>query len=400
MDVGRELQENDHYLNRRFLQGKWMFFALGLFFFLIIQDSALEQVEVAIVALIFVNGFLSWRIHRSGRQFTVESYVSIGLDLVFVGILVGHSGGLRSPLILLFPMVLIGVVLWRPSLGTFVAVGLAGHLAFTVGLWIYYGSLQFYSTREFWVVCLLSGGIFAEMLSIIRYIREKNAQMARQTEDLMDLTDDLRRANARLEELAVTDPMTGLYNNRHFHQRLREEMTRAVRHGTPLALIMMDIDYFKHYNDTFGHPEGDELLAALARLLKENVREGDVVCRYGGEEFAVILPQADSQETFLAADRIRNAVEEYPFPGREQQPHGRVTLSAGIAVFPINASTPEELVKRADEALYKAKQQDKNTVQFYYSMIGELREKVRKGEVPLLNTLQTLVTVINAKDRY
>ena len=396
---------NDRDFNHQFVRSKLMLLLSGLVLFaLMVDKTCLNRIDVTteFVTLVLVNLFLTWHIAKypSYRKPTIEIYLSIVLDLYYVGVLVGHTGALKSPLILLFPLVMNGVGMWSPSLGAFLTAGLAGHLAYAAGLARHYGSLEFYLRKEFWAIGILAGAVFAQTLGIIKSIREKNIQLYRQTEDLQALADDLRAANARLAELAVTDPMTGLYNNRHFQQRLREEMTRAIRHGTPLALIMMDIDNFKHYNDTFGHPEGDELLTRLAGILRETVREGDVVCRYGGEEFAIILPQTDAQEAFLVADRVRNAVEECPFPGREQQPHGKVTLSAGIAVYPVNASTVGELIKRADEALYKAKQQDKNTVHFYYSMVEELRDKIARGEIPLLNTLQTLVTVINAKDRY
>lgn len=165
--------------------------------------------------------------------------------------------------------------------------------------------------------------------------------------------------NARLFEersrLAITDELTGLYNLRHFYRVLQAEVNRAVRYGRHLSMIMVDIDYFKQYNDRWGHLVGDEVLRGLAEILRRNVRDVDVVARYGGEEFSIILPETTLQQAGIQAERIRTAVEQYPF--RE-----RLTVSLGVATFTEGMGRGAELVSEADRALYRAKTEGRNRV--------------------------------------
>lgn len=172
--------------------------------------------------------------------------------------------------------------------------------------------------------------------------------------------------NARLFEetknLAMRDGMTSLYNYRHFSERLNEEFERAKRYGKELSLIMMDIDSFKHYNDTHGHPKGDELLRDFSGVLKRVSRDADIIARYGGEEFSVILTETGKDRALDAAERIRRAVEATDFEGGSTQPGGRVTVSIGVASYVEGMKSADNLVKNADNALYRAKEQGKNRV--------------------------------------
>lgn len=165
-----------------------------------------------------------------------------------------------------------------------------------------------------------------------------------------------------LAEQATKDPLTGLSNRRQLMSDLSLEMKRAKRYGTPLALILLDVDHFKKYNDTHGHPAGDEVLRQVARLLTMNVRAFDKVARYGGEEFVVILPQTDLQGAAAAAEKLRRAIEEHPFLGEETQPGGKVTVSLGVAGFPEHAGSVDELLEQADQAMYRAKAAGRNRV--------------------------------------
>jgi diguanylate cyclase (GGDEF)-like protein len=168
--------------------------------------------------------------------------------------------------------------------------------------------------------------------------------------------------HAQTRQLSLTDELTGLANRRAFDARLSEEMRRARRYNRPLALIMADIDHFKHYNDIHGHPQGDVLLRELADLVKKMVRETDFVARYGGEEFVVILPETDKVGALTLAEKVRAAVAAYPFPLAESQPGGHLTISLGVSAFPEDLSEPEDLVQRADQALYQAKRTGRNRV--------------------------------------
>jgi len=170
------------------------------------------------------------------------------------------------------------------------------------------------------------------------------------------------RLYEKMEQMSVTDGLTGIANRRYFDTRLREEMLKAKRYNLPLSVIMLDIDHFKNFNDTYGHLIGDEILKHLATLLKGNVRETDIVARYGGEEFAVICPDCDTDRAAALAERLRDIVEKEEIHGSREYPSLHITISLGIGNLPEDASTEEALVKAADEALYHAKQHGRNRV--------------------------------------
>ena len=172
----------------------------------------------------------------------------------------------------------------------------------------------------------------------------------------------LRKSNTKLKELSVLDDLTQLYNRRYLNQKLEEEMKRSKRFDRPLTCVMIDIDHFKSYNDTHGHPKGDEILRELARIFLDNCRDIDLVARYGGEEFCILLPETVGSEAIQQAERIRVLVEEFHFEGEELQPDGRLTVSLGVAVFPDDAASKEEIIEFADRALYWAKESGRNRV--------------------------------------
>jgi diguanylate cyclase (GGDEF)-like protein len=175
-------------------------------------------------------------------------------------------------------------------------------------------------------------------------------------------TKELRAANARLEKLAITDELTGLYNHRYFQETLRFESLRTDRKGGPLSLLMIDVDYFKKFNDTHGHPAGDKLLRSLAQLYQGQLRSIDIVARYGGEEFSIVLLDTTKQEAMQVAEKLRASVAATAFPGGETQPGGRLSISIGLATLPQDASNSADLVVIADKALYKAKHTGRNKV--------------------------------------
>jgi len=162
----------------------------------------------------------------------------------------------------------------------------------------------------------------------------------------------------RVRQLAYIDGLTGIFNRRYFEMRIAEEMERARRYSTSLAVIMLDIDHFKRLNDEFGHLLGDEVLRQVSSVLSQQLRKIDVVCRYGGEEFAVLLPQTTAEQAFSVAEKLRREVAGYRFPGVPRA----VTISAGAAAHPLHGATRDEVVKAADAALYSAKQAGRNCV--------------------------------------
>lgn len=180
------------------------------------------------------------------------------------------------------------------------------------------------------------------------------------------------RIQERNRQLAITDEMTGLYNFRHFQGALAVEMERARRYQRRgLSLIMADIDQFKAYNDSHGHQEGDYVLKRVAKVLQEESRKVDVVSRYGGEEFAVILPEIDKQDALVYAERVRKKIEE--MQERDSRVLQQITISSGIAEYPADGNDQSDLIRSADQALYNAKAAGRNRTTLY-----------RRGTEPLL----------------
>ncbi|MGW8246688.1 MAG: diguanylate cyclase [Acidiferrobacterales bacterium] len=191
----------------------------------------------------------------------------------------------------------------------------------------------------------------------VHLMREKEVLM----QSLKQKNLELELANKRLQEIAVRDGLTGLFNHRYFQEILSKELARSARHNRDLSLLFLDVDDFKKYNDTHGHQLGDTLLKQLSHIIKDAMREGDVVARYGGEEFVVVLPETDNACAVQVAEKLRKLVEGFAFRGEETQPQGKVTISLGVSNR-ISDSTTASLIQRADQALYKAKSEGKNCI--------------------------------------
>lgn len=168
----------------------------------------------------------------------------------------------------------------------------------------------------------------------------------------------------KLEQLATVDELTGLYNQRMYYSILNSEIARAQRHSRSVSVLMLDIDYFKRINDNYGHVVGDRVLGRLGLLLRESVRSENSVCRYGGEEFAIIVPEFGAQPASEIAERLREIVEQTAFGSDPDQEIG-ITVSIGVAALPEMASSAEGLTKAADAALYTAKEEGRNRVARY-----------------------------------
>ncbi|MES1193611.1 MAG: sensor domain-containing diguanylate cyclase [Solirubrobacterales bacterium] len=196
-----------------------------------------------------------------------------------------------------------------------------------------------------------------ELAGTIPTFSPEEAQLIKRFASLAALAYDNARRRELLSEQARTDELTGLFNRRHFHERLAAELARAQRDVTSVGLVLLDVDDFKRVNDVYGHPVGDQVLVAFGEVLAAHVRAGDVVCRTGGEEFGVILPNADEREAAHCAERLVCAVREAAWSIA-----GPMTASAGVAVAPDHAGTVATLFKAADECLLKAKATGKDRV--------------------------------------
>ncbi len=224
--------------------------------------------------------------------------------------------------------------------------------AYLIGKWVTYPITSLVS-----VVRSIASGSFSGDVAVTT-----NDEIGELASSFNMMVGAVKERNAKLKELATTDGLTGLYNHSHFKEELKRELQRANRYDHHLSLIMTDIDYFKNYNDTHGHPGGDEVLKVFSELFSKDIRETDIAARYGGEEFIIILPETDAASASVIAERIRRDIEEHPFPQQETQPGGNLTASFGVSTFPEDGSTQASLLATVDKRLYRAKAEGKNRV--------------------------------------
>jgi diguanylate cyclase (GGDEF)-like protein len=208
----------------------------------------------------------------------------------------------------------------------------------------------------------------SEAIGVLHLTQPQNVKMTETMQRMaVTMSEHIAMAlsNLRLHETlrsqSIRDPLTGLFNRRFMEESLELEIRRASRNQRPLGMIMIDLDHFKYFNDNFGHEAGDLLLKELGTLLRGNIRGEDIACRYGGEEFTLILPEGSGTVTLQRAEFFREAIQRLDIHYRSQ-PLGRITASMGVAIFPDHGRTAKALIEAADKALYRSKSGGRNRV--------------------------------------
>jgi len=197
--------------------------------------------------------------------------------------------------------------------------------------------------------------------SLVAVDAERNKESLEELAEIASMSIAGLNLRSRLEHQSIRDGLTDLYNRHFMEIALDRELRRATRHQQTLAVLVLDIDYFKAFNDTYGHEAGDVVLREVAGTMRQTIRSEDIVCRFGGEEFVVILPELSTEEAVARAESLRHMVSEIRLHYRGE-PLNEVTISIGVAMYPYNADTVEQLLWVADRALYEAKHQGRNRV--------------------------------------
>lgn len=302
-------------------------------------------------------------------RWTVIGYEVLISDLFLVTVLIWARGGLATDAYHFYYLIIVGAAILfgvRES----ILFALAAGLLYSLALWL--------PSREIpntvWarlairtVYFVLMGVATAYLSAQEHHHRKARVETQRLLAELQEAHTQLKVHAREMSQRAITDGLTGLYNHTYFHQRLEEELGRSERYGRPLSLIMVDFDDFKVYNDAYGHLEGDRVLAKVARLLADSVRKIDIACRYGGDEFAVIMADTGAEAAVAAAERVREAVAGLgcSSPPIGADPITPLTVSVGVAAYPQHGRTRAELIKAADAALYLSKGRGKNVVTFF-----------------------------------
>lgn len=378
---GLQIEQILHYIKLSSL-----FFSVIAFFQYYFEGKAINitsYTEDFVILLILIITFLIYAIlnflHSGKKENRFKAWFELFAFLAISFLVILLTGSYQSNYKFLFIFVIISSSIEYRMRTSMIIVGLSSAIVLMTDLITAPNApVNVYFESDFVLVC----AFLIISWTISYYVRLENRHIT------------------GLQALVNLDGLTNLYNHRYFYESLEQKMRESKRDGMCLALLFMDIDYFKYYNDINGHQKGDEILKAIAATLKANVRKNDIISRYGGEEFAILLPNTEKSQALELAEKLRFEIQKQHFDGQEYMPNHNLTISIGVSVFPEMAKSEVELVKHADEALYKAKFLRKNTVEMYSSILDDLQNDIDENDKEIIASIKTLIAVINAKDKY
>ena len=369
-----EFQDPDALLSRQLLEKNfWLirirwFYPFFILIYLVAYHYLLTEFPYRLneIVLIFLLPFignlifnfdLKKKAKRTGRLQSYDSllfYASIQLDfdLVVLSLNVFFSGGLNSPVAPLFVFYVMVSTFLTDSKKAFRNTLTATILIFLIA---FIQNQNLLSSRSQLPGVIAPGMLLFFTYFISAYLSKNLHRNERIIQDILKQT----------HRLSISDGLTGLFNQTFLFEILDIETKKAQRYNQIYSIIFLDVDHFKHYNDHNGHLLGSETLRRIGQIMKKTFRVTDSLAKYGGDEFAVVLPQTDKVGAYLAAERLRENIEKEPFPGASKQPGGKVTISLGISGFPEHGDTWETLLEKADSALYQAKESGRNRSLIY-----------------------------------
>ncbi len=285
------------------------------------------------------------------NKFSFIASLQLDFDLVVLALLVYLSAGFESPVIVLF--------IFHVIISTFLVEHQKAFkntlTSIVLLLLIFFKNEGFGFSSEKLASMIAFNTILFFSYFVSAYVSKNFKKNEAILQELLKKT----------KRLSITDGLTGLYNQTHFFSVLKSEVETSKRYNLVFSVIIFDVDHFKNYNDNNGHILGSKALAKVGTVMKKAFRASDILAKYGGDEFVIILSKTDKIGAFLAADRLRETIEKEDFVGGEKQPFGKITISLGIASYPSHGLTDEEILSKADKALYFAKETGRNKTIIY-----------------------------------
>ncbi|KUO50328.1 MAG: hypothetical protein APF76_11505 [Desulfitibacter sp. BRH_c19] len=337
-------------------------------------DSFMSFLIILLFGIFAITMLGKLNYKKDGNGLTYEVLVLL-IYLFLIGYLI-YSVDFIGARILLFVPVIIITIKYGKRISIMIA-GLIAGIMFINDIFYYY----FYE-----IISLETSLIIGGLLILISWL----------IGNLMEIE---KTARERITELAEKDGLTDLINHRTFHDIL-EKCVFISNEQSPVSLVMMDLDHFKIYNDSYGHQKGDEVLREVADILKRTINSEGIAARFGGDEFALILPGYDLINAKKTAEMVKEVVEKAEFYGAKKIPIGKITLSQGIAAYPTTSKTKDDLIQAADDALYKAKFVSKEKISVYQSIFDVVDTDLDENEKGFVDSVKVLLRVLNAKDRY